>query len=87
MKKVKFLLWFCMQAILLQAQDYGPKKLIITFNNNIELLGLAYFIGFEGVDIENKSVNIRGEQVPKKDWHKYGFYIYQKYKQHASSEH
>ncbi|HZI53628.1 MAG TPA: DUF4932 domain-containing protein, partial [Chitinophagaceae bacterium] len=46
----------------------------------------AYFIGFEGVDIESKTVEIGGKKMPKKDWHNYGFYFYQKYKSFATSE-
>ena len=61
-------------------------KLKIEINKNIELLGLAYFIGFEGVDIESKTVEVDGKKIPKKDWHNYGFYIYEKYKSSATSE-
>lgn len=60
-------------------------KLEIKINNNVELLGLGYFIGFEGVDIENKTVEIAGKVIPKKDWHNYGFKIYEDYKSFANS--
>ena len=50
------------------------------------MLGLAYFIGFEGVDIESKTVDIGGNKIPKKDWHNYGFMIYEKYKSYATSK-
>jgi hypothetical protein len=52
------------------------KKLRIEINKNVELLGIGYFIGFEGVDIETKTVEINGKKIPKKDWHNYGFWIY-----------
>jgi hypothetical protein len=64
----------------------GAGKLSIAVNYNVELLGLAYFIGFEGVDIEKQTVEINGRTIPKKEWHTYGFYIYEKYKQYATSE-
>ncbi len=50
------------------------KKLRIEINKNVELLGIGYFIGFEGVDIETKTVEINGKKIPKKDWHNYGFW-------------
>ena len=62
------------------------KKLRIEINKNVELLGIGYFIGFEGVDIETKTVEIDGKKIPKKDWHNYGFYIYEKYKKFGTSE-
>ena len=61
-------------------------KLKIGINKNVELLGLAYFIGFEGDGIETKTVEIGGKKIPKKDWHNYGFYIYEKYKSFRTSE-
>ena len=62
------------------------KKLRIEINKNVELLGIGYFIGFEGVDIETKTVEINGKKIPKKDWHNYGFWIFQKYKKFGTSE-
>ena len=61
-------------------------KLKVEINKNIELLGLAYFISFEGVDIEYKTVEIEGKKIQKKDWHNYGYYIYEEYKSYATSE-
>jgi hypothetical protein len=29
-------------------------------------LGIGYFIGYEGVDIETKTVEINGKKIPKK---------------------
>lgn len=77
----------CIHAMALCAQRIGPGKLSIGVNYNAELLGLAYFIGFEGVDIETKSVEISGRSIPKKEWHKYGFHLYEQYKKYAGSEH
>jgi hypothetical protein len=62
------------------------KKLRIEIDKNVELLGIGYFIGFEGVDIETKTVEINGKKIPKKDWHNYGFWIFQKYKKFGTSE-
>jgi hypothetical protein len=69
----------------LHAQTLHP-KLKTAMNKNVELLGLAYFISFEGEDIENKTIEIDGKRIAKKDWHRYGYYIFEKYKQFASSE-
>jgi len=64
----------------------NENKLEIKINKNIELLGLAYFIGFEGVDIEKKTIEIEGKTMPKREWHNYGFKIYQQYKSFITSE-
>lgn len=61
-------------------------KLKITTNKNIELLGIGYFIGFEGVGIEEKTVEVNGKEIPKKEWHNYGYRIYNKYKLFAQSK-
>lgn len=62
------------------------KKLKIGINKNVELLGLAYFIGFEGNDIETKMIDVRGKKMAKKEWHNYGYSIYEKYKKFATNE-
>lgn len=64
----------------------NKSKIEININKNIELLGLGYFIGFEGVDIENKISVVDGEKIPKKDWHNYGYKLYLDYKSYATSK-
>ena len=87
MKRISIILVFCFLYHVVPAQkQVHATKLDIWVNYNAELLGLAYFIGFEGVDIEKQTVEINGKTVPKKDWHRYGFYIYEKYKRYAASE-
>lgn len=87
MKKFITLILFIFLTNNLFAYDSPPnKKLKIQINNNVELLGLAYFIGFEGVDIETKTIDVRGKKIPKKDWHNYGYFIYEKYKKFAANE-
>lgn len=73
---------------IISIASYGNPndKLKIEIKKNVELLGVAYFIGFEGVDIESKTVEIDGKKMPKMDWHNYGFYIYERYKSFATSE-
>ncbi|OMP32848.1 DUF4932 domain-containing protein [Mangrovimonas sp. DI 80] len=70
----------------LRPQPLKTEKLELSFHKNIELIGLAYFIGFEGVDIENKTIEVDGKTMPKKEWHRYGYKIYQEYQAFASSE-
>ena len=79
-------LFYFICATMLAQSNGRNTKLTIKVNYNVELLGLAYFIGFEGVDIEKKTVEINGRQLPKKQWHAYGYYIYEKYKQYAASQ-
>jgi hypothetical protein len=60
-------------------------KLYVKFNKNVEFLGFAYFIAFEGVNSETKMVKIDGKEMLEKDWQNYGWHFYQKYKSFASS--
>ena len=88
MRSLLLLVFFCVIFATLFAQkSKESEKLTIEINYNAELLGLAYFVGFEGVDIESKTVEVNGRNIPKKDLHKYGYYIYEKYKKYAASEH
>ncbi|MGJ5641133.1 DUF4932 domain-containing protein [Formosa sp. S-31] len=66
--------------------EASSQKLEISFNKNIELLGLAYFIGFEAENIETKTIEVEGKTMPKKSWHNYGYTLYNKYKDYISSE-
>ena len=85
--KLSILLLLTTCATISFASNGNPnKKLRIEINKNVELLGIGYFIGFEGVDIETKTVEINGKKIPKKDWHNYGFWIYEKYKSFGTSE-
>lgn len=85
MKKLILLFLFSLKALASFPQRTS-EKLSIGINYNTELLGLAYFIGFEGADIENKTVEINGKLIPKKEWHSYGYFIYEQYKKFATSE-
>lgn len=85
--KLSILLLLTACATISFASNGKPnKKLRIEINKNVELLGIGYFIGFEGVDIETKTVEINGKKIPKKDWHNYGYWIFQKYKSFGTSE-
>ncbi|AXT19648.1 DUF4932 domain-containing protein [Flavobacteriaceae bacterium AU392] len=69
-----------------EVENNKSSKLRIEINKNIELLGFGYFIGFEGLNIENKTVEVNGEIIPKKEWHNFGYSFYEKYKSFASNE-
>jgi hypothetical protein len=73
-------------SIIFTTHLFANDKLNIQINKNVELLGLAYFIGFEGDGIESEVMEIGGKKILKKDWHNYGFMLYQKYKTFATSE-
>lgn len=62
-------------------------KLSIGFNKNVELLGFAYFIAFEGTNSETKMVDVDGKSIPEKDWQTYGYWFYQKYRSHQNNKH
>src|SRR6187401_70566 len=85
--KLSIILLLTASATISFASNGKPnKKLRIEINKNVELLGIGYFIGFEGVEIETKTVEINGKKIPKKDWHNYGFWIFQKFKKFGTSE-
>jgi hypothetical protein len=73
------------QAVSQLPASQKKDKLSISFNKNIELLGFAYFIAFEGTNSETKVLEIDGKEVLEKDWQNYGFHFYQRYKHLASS--
>lgn len=73
------------QAVSQLPASQKKEKLSISFNKNIELLGFAYFIAFEGTNSETKVLEIEGKEVLEKDWQNYGFHFYQQYKHLASS--
>ncbi len=85
-KTILFVLFTLLANNLFANNSPLNPKLKIQINKNVELLGLAYFIGFEGVDIETKTIDVRGKKMPKKDWHNYGYFIYEKYKKFATNE-
>ncbi|MEM6376674.1 MAG: DUF4932 domain-containing protein [Bacteroidota bacterium] len=69
-----------------QAAKQLTDKLNIEFKKNVELLGFAYFLGFEGQNIETKMMEINGKLSPKKDWHNYGYAFYKEYKSCLTNE-
>jgi hypothetical protein len=71
----------------LPASQSPGRKLSLGFNTNIELLGFAYFVGFEGNNIETQSVTVDGRRMPEKVWQAYGYRFYQRYFSYAGSEH
>ena len=87
MKKILLVALACVSFLSFSAeQNRDVEKLKVEINKNAELLGLAYFIGFEGENIGNETVVIEGKEIPKKEWHRYGYSIYEKYKSYATSE-
>lgn len=64
------------------------KSIKVEINKNVELLGFAYFLVFEGKDLENSNeiVAVNGEQISEKDWYSYGFEFYQKYKSFSENK-
>jgi len=57
----------------------------IAIHPSVELLGLAYFIGYEGVDIETKTMMVDGREIPKKEFHTFGYQVYQQYQTYLAS--
>lgn len=91
MKRILILLLFAVICLTSEAQlpsktEIGP-NLSISFNKNIELLGFAYFLAYEGQNSETKFITIEGEQVLEKEWQRYGYQLYQRYQEFQSSPH
>ncbi len=87
MKRFAILFTVFLLPLASMAQSGNDHEIQIEINKNIELLGIGYFIGFEGVDIENKTVVVDGRTIPKMEWHSYGYDIYKKFGHFAQSEH
>lgn len=81
---------FILVLISVQSQSlqYSTQAgdLQVGFNKNAELLGFAYFLGYESIGIETDTVEIGGIPVPKKEWHAYGYAFSQKYMDFRESE-
>ena len=66
-------------------QKNASKSIEIEINPNIELLGLAYFIGIESDGIETDTIQFANNHILKKDWHNYGYKLFKTYGEYASS--
>ena len=88
MKNVVAIISFLLLAISCSDNnvELTNKKLNIEINNNVELLGFVYFLGFEGPISDSQTLEINGRQILHKDWHSYGFNFYQKYESFGGSE-
>lgn len=82
---IMFSFMFMQQTIGQLPANQKKNNLNISFNKNIEFLGFAYFIAFEGTNSETKVLEIEGKEVLEKDWQNYGFQFYQHYKYLNSS--
>lgn len=63
----------------------NSRQIEVAINKNIELLGFAYFLGYEGNELESKE-EFTSNKISKKEWYGYGFNVYQKYKPYAGSK-
>jgi len=72
---------------LLVLPAIAQQDIVIAIHPSVELLGLAYFIGYEGGDIENKTMVVDGREIPKKEFHTFGYQVYQEYHTYLASPH
>ena len=87
MKKLSLVL---LSAFLWSAQStfaQAKQKVQVKINKNVEFLGFCYFIGFGGEGIETKEVVREGKKMLEKDWHRYGYKFYKKYRPYTKSKH
>jgi hypothetical protein len=77
------LLSFCGYAQ--SARPNSPAKAIdVQFHTNVELLGLAYFLGYEGQALENEPDTVKRKR--EIDKYAYAYHLYQQYKQYENSQ-
>ena len=77
---------FTFQFPLAQSNSLHP-KLKISFNTNVELLGFAYFLGYEGIGMDEDTIEVDGVEMLRSEFHAYGNRIYNKYIEYQASEH
>jgi hypothetical protein len=75
------------QAVSQLPSAQPDDKLTISFHTNVEFLGFLYFLAYEGVNSETKTVEINGREILEKDWQTYGYAFYQKYSRFTQSPH
>ena len=86
---MKSLLNILVSLILLSQTIYAStaqSKLSVSFHPSVELLGFGYYLGFESIDIESKTVIIDGIEYPKTAWHNYGYQFSEQYEEYRNSE-
>lgn len=84
---IPFLLLFTQSVqSQLPSSTHSKHHLTVAFNTNVELLGFAYFIGFEGTNSDTQWMEINGKKILEKDWQNYGYDFYQRYKRFSGSE-
>ena len=71
-----------------QSKKARNPKVQVRFNNNVELLGFVYYLGYLGPEIKaDNTLEIGGKQVPETEWYAYGYHLYKKYQSHQDSKH
>lgn len=67
-------------------REQSEHRIEIEVNTNIELLGLAYFIGYEVDGIETDTLHFSDTTLLKKEWHNYGYNLANQFSSYAASE-
>jgi hypothetical protein len=64
------------------------KQIKVEVNPNIELLGFAYFLGYQGKEVEkhDSTFVVYGRKTNGKEWFAFDWKIYQEYKSHTDSK-
>ena len=78
-------LFITVSSLRVYGQDLHP-KLEISFNTNVELLGFCYFLSYEGIGIDQDTIEVDGEEMLRSEFHAYGFKIYQQYESFQNSD-
>jgi hypothetical protein len=71
------------QSIKNQPRNPNKQLFQVEINKNVELLGFAYFLGYEGPDSENNAAYLDKNKAR----YAYGLAVYQRYKSFAKSKH
>lgn len=80
--------WVLMGSIAIAQDNKTFQSINVQFNKNVELLGFAYFLGYQGpeIDQKNDSFMLNDQPVKRSDWYAFGYEQYLLHKQFAGSQ-
>lgn len=86
-KALTILTFVCIQNQYLVAQNSKlHPRLEVSFNKNVELLGLSYFLAYEGIGMDEDTIEVDGVDILRSEFHAYGNLIYNNYRTYQTSE-
>jgi Domain of unknown function (DUF4932) len=74
--------------IKLNPANTQKKEIQVTLNKNVELLGLVYFLGYQGKEIgtNDQTWELNGKKINGKEWYALGWKFYTEYKSFSGNK-